>query len=152
MARWALLQAADYIRNRVHDPVIYANTLLAFCDNATSRVRHQGLLSEPLPVRQGTRQRGKSSPLLYFVYANGLIEELDNNGNGTCLYDINIIIYVLIYNNDTPDTPVFYLGQESIPISDNYIHLGIECNPYVSTAKGFCSFLYTGRLWFCIFK
>ena len=161
-----------------HNPAIDANTLLAFRDmyrNATSRVRHQGLLSEPLPVRQGTRQGGKSSPLLYLVYVNGLIEELESSGNGTCLYDINMaaptvaddmvllsyskngldnmlqictnyankwrFLYnaskcsVLIYNNHTSETPVFYLGQESIPISDNYIHLGIECNPYLSTAK-----------------
>ncbi|KAH3699470.1 hypothetical protein DPMN_074426 [Dreissena polymorpha] len=65
----------------VYDPdsVIDTNTILALRElyrNSTSRVHHRGLISEPLPVGQGTRQRGKSLPLLYLIYINGLIEEL----------------------------------------------------------------------------
>ena len=76
-----------------HTPAIDANSLVAFRDmyqNVTSRVRYQGLLSGLLPVRQGTRQGGKSSPLFYLVFINGLISELKESGNGVCLYDINM--------------------------------------------------------------
>ncbi|KAH3769958.1 hypothetical protein DPMN_171237 [Dreissena polymorpha] len=76
-----------------HTPAIDANSLVAFRDmyqNVTSRVRYQGLLSGPLPVRQGTRLGGESSPLFYLVYINGLISELEESGNGVCLYDINM--------------------------------------------------------------
>ncbi|KAH3879438.1 hypothetical protein DPMN_005787 [Dreissena polymorpha] len=58
--------------------------------NSTSRVRHRGLISEPLPIGQGTRQGGKSSPLLYLIYINGLIEKLEESSNGLCIYDINM--------------------------------------------------------------
>ena len=40
--------------------------------NSRSRVKTQGLFSEEFPVLQGTRQGGKSSPLMYLVFINGL--------------------------------------------------------------------------------
>ena len=54
--------------------------------NSRSRVKTQGLFSEEFPVLQGTRQGGKSSPLMYLVFINGLIEELEVSGFGFCLY------------------------------------------------------------------
>ena len=69
------------------------NTLAAFKDmyrNTKSRVRYQGLHSCEVPVLHGTRQGGKSSPLLYLVYIDGLITELMNSKNGVCLYDLNV--------------------------------------------------------------
>ncbi|KAH3712747.1 hypothetical protein DPMN_072503, partial [Dreissena polymorpha] len=74
-------------------PSVDNNTLAAFRDmyrNTKSRVRYQRLHSCELPVLQGTRQGGKSSPLLYLVYIDGLITELMNSKNGVCLYDLNL--------------------------------------------------------------
>ena len=162
-----------------HTPAIDANSLVAFRNmyqNVISRMRYQGLLSGPLPVRQGTRQGGKSSPLFYLVYINGLISELEESGNGVCLYDINMsaptvaddmvlvsysragldnmlrictsyanrwrFLYnankcsVVIYNNKNfINQQEFYLGTETIPVNDSYIHLGIECNSCLSTGN-----------------
>jgi len=70
-----------------------ANTLVAIREmyrNVQTRVRHKGMLSDPFPVLQRTRQGGKSSPLLYLTYINGLIDELQNSGYGCCMYDIEI--------------------------------------------------------------
>ncbi|KAH3805763.1 hypothetical protein DPMN_134070 [Dreissena polymorpha] len=69
------------------------NTLAAFRDmyrNTTGRVRYQFCTKCELPVLQGTRQGGKSSPLLYIVYIDGLITELLNSKNCVCLYDLNL--------------------------------------------------------------
>ena len=44
--------------------------------NVTSSVRYKGLISESFPIQQGTRQGGKSSPLLYLLYVNDLIEQI----------------------------------------------------------------------------
>ncbi|KAH3896102.1 hypothetical protein DPMN_020275 [Dreissena polymorpha] len=85
--------------------------------NSTSRVRHRGLISEPLPIGQGTRQGGKSSPLLYLIYINGLIEKLEES----------------VYNKKTEETSTFYLGHDRLPASDKYTHLGIECNSLLTT-------------------
>ncbi|KAH3864103.1 hypothetical protein DPMN_027117 [Dreissena polymorpha] len=49
--------------DNAHTPAIDVNSLVAFRNmyqNVTSRVRYQGLLSGPHPVRQGSRQGGKS--------------------------------------------------------------------------------------------
>ncbi|XP_052799264.1 uncharacterized protein LOC128230877 [Mya arenaria] len=75
------------------NPTIDANTLLAIremYEGAKSRVRYRGLFSEELPVVQGTRQGGKSSPILYLIYINDLINELQKSNNGLCLYYINM--------------------------------------------------------------
>lgn len=55
-----------------------------------SCVRNQSFTSEWFPVRQGTRQGGKSSPLLFLLYINGLIQELENSKLGFCIYNFNI--------------------------------------------------------------
>ena len=53
--------------------------------NSVSIIRHNGLFSEPVPVRQGTRQGGVSSPSMYLIYIEALIEELENSGYGFCI-------------------------------------------------------------------
>ncbi|KAH3844133.1 hypothetical protein DPMN_086386 [Dreissena polymorpha] len=58
--------------------------------NTKSRVCYQGLHSCEIPVLQSTQQGGKSSPLMYLVYFDGLITELMNSKNGVCLYDLNV--------------------------------------------------------------
>ncbi|KAH3794438.1 hypothetical protein DPMN_147971 [Dreissena polymorpha] len=55
-----------------------------------SRIRYHGLHSCELPVPQGTRQGGKSSPLLYLVCIDGIITELMNSKNNVCLFDLNL--------------------------------------------------------------
>jgi len=74
-------------------PAVDNNTLMSLKDmynDVRSRVRYQGLLSDSFPVLQGTRQGGKTSPLLYLVYIDGLIKELCTSGNGLCIHDINL--------------------------------------------------------------
>ncbi|XP_053398165.1 uncharacterized protein LOC128556626 [Mercenaria mercenaria] len=84
-----------------HDGLFYklieanidTTSLIAFKDmyyNVTSRVRYQGLFSSMFPVLQGTRQGGKSSPLFYLVFINGLIKDLERSGQGMCIYNMNL--------------------------------------------------------------
>lgn len=91
-------QAFDHVW---HDGLIYkliennidATTLLSIRElyrNSKCRVRYQGILSQEFPVLQGTRQGGKSSPLLYLVFINGLIEEIEASGYGYCMYNMAI--------------------------------------------------------------
>ena len=54
--------------------------------NSRSRVKTQGSFSGEFPVLQGTRQGGKRSPLMYLVFINGLIEELEVSAFGFCMY------------------------------------------------------------------
>ena len=58
--------------------------------NMTSCVKYQGLQSECFDVLQGTRQGGKSSPIFYLAYINGLINELRDSGLGMCMYDMKL--------------------------------------------------------------
>ena len=71
---------------------IDSTTLLALRNmysNSRCQVKHQGLLSTDFLIRQGTKQGGKSSPLLYLVFINGLIKELEASNKGLCFYEIN---------------------------------------------------------------
>lgn len=68
-------------------------TLLSFYtlyQNPESQLRCQGLLSYSFPVQQGTRQGGKSSPLLYLVYIDGLIKELEASGHAFCIFNLSV--------------------------------------------------------------
>ena len=68
-------------------------TLLPLRDmytNSRSRKKLQGLLSDEFPVLQGTRQGGKSSPMMYLVFINELIRELERSNFGMCLYGMNM--------------------------------------------------------------
>lgn len=67
---------------------IDATTFLAFkplYTNMTSCVRYQGKHSEWFRILEGVRQDGKSSPILYLLYINGLIHELEQSGFGICV-------------------------------------------------------------------
>ena len=55
-----------------------------------SCVRNQAFTSDWFKVEQGTRQGGKSSPLLYLLHINGLIKELERSKFGFCMYDFNL--------------------------------------------------------------
>ena len=56
----------------------------------TSCIRYQGKHSEWFNVLQGTRQGGKSSPILYLLYINDLINAMEQSGCGICLYDTRL--------------------------------------------------------------
>ncbi|KAH3782226.1 hypothetical protein DPMN_160138 [Dreissena polymorpha] len=58
--------------------------------NAKSYVLSHGRRPQEFPVLQGTRHGSKSSPLLYLVFINGLIKQLENSGFGMCIYNMNI--------------------------------------------------------------
>jgi hypothetical protein len=84
-----------------HDGILYKlieacvddTSLLAFKEiyrNIFSYVRNQGYISDIFPILQGTRQGSKSSPMLYLLYINGLINELESSGLGFCMYNSNI--------------------------------------------------------------
>ena len=53
-------------------------------------MKNRGHTSKWFPVRQGTRQGGKSSPNCYLLYINGLINALEHSGLGFCVYGMNI--------------------------------------------------------------
>ena len=56
----------------------------------TSCVRYQGKLSRWFSVRQGTRQGGKSSSILYLLYINELINTLEGSEYGLCMYNVKL--------------------------------------------------------------
>jgi len=64
--------------------------LRAMYKGSLSQERYQDQLSETFTVQQGTKQGGKSSPLTYLVYIDGIIKELEASGYGMCIYDHNI--------------------------------------------------------------
>ena len=64
--------------------------LMCMYKNITSCVRHRQHISPWFNVLQGTRQGGKSSPLLYLLFINGLIKELEESNLGFCLYNMNV--------------------------------------------------------------
>ena len=75
---------------KLHASGIDMHTFLAFVDiysNMQSCVRNQQLMSSWFNILQGTRQGGKSSPLLYLLFIDGLIKELEKSGYGLCIYD-----------------------------------------------------------------
>ena len=57
--------------------------------NSTSVVRHNGQFSDPIPVQQGTRQGGVSSPSMYLIFIEDLILELERSGHGFCIAGSN---------------------------------------------------------------
>ena len=58
--------------------------------NVNYHVRHSGLCSDLFTVLQGTKQGGKSSPMMYITFIDGLIQELEASGSGVCLYGMNV--------------------------------------------------------------
>ena len=54
-----------------------------------SRVRYNGHYSDRFSILQGTRQGGLSSPMLYLLFINDLINELQQSGLGMFIYDYN---------------------------------------------------------------
>jgi hypothetical protein len=68
------------------DTVVYKSFLNMYTD-MVSQVKYRGCLSDWFPVLQGTRQGGVSSPRLYLLYINGLIDELEKSGLGLCVYN-----------------------------------------------------------------
>lgn len=65
-------------------------------DNPTSRVRINGILSEPFPLRRGTRQGDPLSPLLYIIYLEPFLSSLENDPlfRGASLPDGSTIPFV----------------------------------------------------------
>lgn len=69
------------------------NTMIAIqqlYDGASCNVKYSGLQSDSFPVLQGTRQGGKSSPLMYLVFIDGLIKALEQSQLGVCLYNVQV--------------------------------------------------------------
>ena len=65
-------------------------TYRAMYTGMTSCVRYQGKLSRWFSVRQCTRQGGKSSPILYLLYINELINTLEGSEYGLCMYNVKL--------------------------------------------------------------
>jgi hypothetical protein len=145
--------------------------------NMLSCVKYQGKFSEWFRVLQGTRQGGKTSPMLYLLYINGLIDELEKSGFGICVCNVRVssptvaddmllVSYsvnglngmldicseyskrwrysynaekcaVMVFNERTNNDRDrdFYLGNTKICETSNYLHLGINCDPFLSTRK-----------------
>lgn len=64
--------------------------LRSMYENSTCHVKFQGKCSKTFPVKQGTKQGGKASPILYLAFIDGLIKELENSHLGMCLYDLDV--------------------------------------------------------------
>ena len=56
----------------------------------TSCVKFHGCKSEWFPIQQGTRQGGVISPLLFLVYFNDLLYELERSGLGICVNNLSL--------------------------------------------------------------
>ena len=130
-------------------------------------------------MNQGTRQGGVSSPMLYLVYIDGLLKELQNSKLGFCIYDYNyasptvaddmcLVAYskssldqmlnichnysrqwrydynaskcaVIVFNESARDykyqNRIWRLGNELIPETTEYTHLGIALNKYMNISS-----------------
>ena len=67
--------------------VLY-KSILSMYDGIKSKVRFRDHISDWVHILQGTKQGGVSSPLLYLVYINALLEELESSKLGFCVSDI----------------------------------------------------------------
>lgn len=73
------------------DQKINSNYLIAIREmykNSKCRVLYKGKYSCEFTVSQGTRQGGKLSPLMYLVFIDGLINELQMSDLGLSIYNI----------------------------------------------------------------
>jgi len=83
-------QAFDHVRHaglfyKLIELNVDRTTLLAFRainQNACCHIQYNGLRSENFSVKQGTKQEGRSSPLLYLDFIDGLIKEFESSGQG----------------------------------------------------------------------
>ena len=62
-------------------------TIISLYGSMQSCVRYRGLVSDWFRVTQGTRQGGKSSPILYLLYINDLIRLLETSKVGCKIYE-----------------------------------------------------------------
>jgi hypothetical protein len=152
-----------------------SNTFLCFVNLYTemkSCVKFKGELSQWFNVMQGTRQGGISSPILYLLFINDLINELQESGLGCCIYnfhassptvadDMVLLSYsvsglqkmidlcnnysrkwrflynaskcsVITFNATSLNNNMLKLGNELVPTSNSYKHLGILCDNYLN--------------------
>ena len=56
----------------------------------SSCVYYMGKYSDWFYIRQGTRQGGKTSPILYLLFINGLIRQIEKSGIGMCMHDMSV--------------------------------------------------------------
>ena len=55
-----------------------------------SCVKNQGLVSTDFPILQGCPQGRKCSPIMYLVFIDGLIKQLEASRQGFCKFDVNM--------------------------------------------------------------
>lgn len=99
-------QAFDRIQ---HESLIYklyvigvdSTTLLAFSElysNLKRCVKNYQFTSDWFRIGQGTRQGGKCSPLLYLLFNDGLIRQLQDSNFGICMYNHSIVSPTVAYD------------------------------------------------------
>ena len=65
------------------------NTFISMYSSMSSCVRNGTHMSDFVYLKQGTRQGRKSYPLLYLLFIDGLIKEIELSQHGMCIYGMN---------------------------------------------------------------
>jgi len=79
-------------------PAAYVRLLLNLYTNSVTRVSWNGVCSKRFPVKNGVRQGGIISPILFCVYIDGLLQRLYESGVGC--YIGNVFVGALAYADD----------------------------------------------------
>ena len=114
----------------------------------TVQVKWENVLSEDIPIRKGTRQGGLSSPFLFNLFYQDMIDHLSNMQVGVSINNINY--NVLCYADDILLCSATITGLQSlINFANEYITKhGLRFNPDKTLCMTFGKSNFNNRKWF----
>jgi hypothetical protein len=110
----------------------FVKAVTAMYSSVRSYVRHSSKLSEPIISNVGLKQGDPSSPLLYMLFVNDILESINSDLQN--LFSIDTIkLFIILYADDTV---IFSLSPDSLQSILNDIEL--YCNTWglkINTSK-----------------
>lgn len=129
-------------------PMLYWRILIFWYRRLSVVIRWGGQVSKHIVIRKGTRQGGLSSPYIFNLLYQDLIQELSEMN---CGVRINTSTYnVCCYADDLLLSSLTVAGlQKLIDASDKYIvNHGLRFNPQKTTCVTFGSSKFPSRKWY----
>jgi hypothetical protein len=128
-------------------PMLYWRLLIYWYSNLVVCIRWGNDMSQPILIRKGTRQGGLSSPFIFNLLYQDLMDELssmqcgisiDNTSYNMCCYADDILLCSLTISG----------LQQLIDTSDRYISQhGLRFNPLKTTCVTFGKSQFVNRCW-----
>ncbi len=120
-------------------PIHCWRTMYSWYEDLSVCIKWKGQLSQSIPVNIGTRQGGLSSPFLFNIFYQDLIEELSSTNHGISIDGRNYNVFC--YADDIMLTSLTASGlQVLIDVANRYItEHGLRFNPSKTTCTTFGS-------------